>query len=107
VPFGLLMNELVTNAIKHAFPDRTGHIVLSVQRVEGQIELTVADNGVGMKAKESAKAPEKRGSDYVAIFVRQLGGTIVPAVAEKSGTTIRVRLPFLLAPPDDIAPLAA
>ena len=107
VPFGLLVNELVTNAIKHAFPDRTGHIVLSVQRAEGQIELAVADNGVGMKAKESAKAPEKRGSDYVAIFVRQLGGTIVPAVAEKSGTTIRVRLPFLLAPPDDIAPLAA
>lgn len=107
VPFGLLVNELATNAVRHAFPGGTGHIVLSVQRAGTQIELVVADDGVGMKEKESAKTPEKRGSDYVAIFVRQLGGTIVPTVAEKTGTTVRVRLPFLLAPPENIEPLAA
>ena len=107
VPFGLLVNELATNAIKHAFPDGTGHIVLSVRRVGTEIELAVADNGVGMKEKEATKTPEKRGSDYVAIFVRQLGGTIVSAVAQKAGTTVRVRLPFLLAPPKGIEPLAA
>jgi PAS domain S-box-containing protein len=107
VPFGLLVNELATNAIRHAFPGGTGNIVLSVQRVGTEIELAVTDDGVGMKEKELTKTPEKRGSDYVAIFVRQLGGTIVPSVVEKSGTTVRVRLPFLLAPPDNIAPLAA
>ena len=79
VPFGLLVNELATNAIKHAFPDGTGRVVLSVEQVGDQIELTVADDGVGMKDKDSVKIPEKRGSDYVAIFVRQLGGTIVPS----------------------------
>ena len=45
-----------------------------------------------------AKIAEKRGSDYVTIFVRQLGGTIVPSVAEGTGTIVRIRLPFLLAP---------
>ena len=84
VPFGLLVNELGTNAIKHAFPDGTGRVLLSVEQIGDQIELTVADNGVGMKREDSAAFPEKHGSDYVAIFVRQLGGTI--AVSPSEGT---------------------
>jgi PAS domain S-box-containing protein len=98
VPFGLLVNELATNAIKHAFPEGTGTIVLSVEQVGDQIELTVADDGVGMKEKDLTRIPEKRGSDYVAIFVRQLGGTIVPSRSEGKGTIVRVRLPLLLVP---------
>ena len=107
VPFGLLVNELATNAIKHAFPQGTGHVMLCVEQVGDQIELTVADNGVGMKDKGSAKVPEKRGSDYVAIFVRQLGGTIVPSESEGTGTIIRVRLPLLLVPPGGAERVAA
>jgi PAS domain S-box-containing protein len=107
VPFGLLVNELATNAIKHAFPDGKGRIVLGVERVGDLIELTVADDGVGMKNKDTVKGPEKRGSDYVAIFVRQLGGTIVPQRSEEIGTTIRVRLPMLLVPSGGVEPLAA
>jgi PAS domain S-box-containing protein len=106
VPFGLLVNELVTNAIKHAFPGGTGRVLLSVEKIGDQIELTVADNGVGMKDKDKAQISEKRGSDYVAIFVRQLGGTIIPAVAKESGTVVKVRLPLLLVPaagPEHIA----
>jgi two-component sensor histidine kinase len=98
VPFGLLVNELTTNAIKHAFPGGTGHVVLSVEQVGDQIELTVADNGVGMKDQDSAKVPEKRGADYVAIFVRQLGGTIGLSDSKGTGTTVRIRLPLLLVP---------
>jgi two-component sensor histidine kinase len=49
-----------------------------------------------MKVKDLAKIPENRGSDYVAIFVRQLGGTILPSGSEETGTTIRIRLPLLL-----------
>jgi PAS domain S-box-containing protein len=96
VPFGLLVNELATNAIKHAFPGGTGHVVLSVEQVGDEIELTVADDGVGMKDKVSPKIPEKRGSDYVAIFVRQLEGTIVPMPSEGAGTTVKIRLPLAL-----------
>jgi len=53
------------------------------------------------------KAPEKRGSDYVAIFVRQLGGTIVPSKQEATGTTVRIQLPLLLAPPGGADRVAA
>src|SRR5471030_3231952 len=102
VPFGLLVNELATNSIKHAFPDGTGQIVLSVERVGDHIELAVADDGVGMSEKDPAKTAEKRGSDYVAIFVRQLGGSVVPSIAKEAGTTVRIRLPHLLAPPGNV-----
>ena len=93
VPFGLLVNELATNAIKHAFPHGRGRVVLGVAAAGDQIEITVADNGVGMSDKDPAKSSTKRGADYVAIFVRQLGGTIVPSGAQDAGTIIRVRFP--------------
>src|SRR5476651_2718409 len=49
VPFGLLVNELTTNAIKHAFPGGRGLVKLCVERKGDQIELVVSDNGVGIK----------------------------------------------------------
>jgi len=107
VPFGLLVNELATNAIKHAFPHGTGNIMLCVEQVGDQIELVVADDGIGMKDKGSATIPEKRGSDYIAIFVRQLGGAIVPLKQEATGTTVRIRLPLLLVPPGGTERVAA
>ena len=95
VPLGLLVNELATNAIKHAFPGGTGRVLLSVERIGDEIELTVADDGVGMKDKYSAQISEKHGSEYVAIFVRQVGGTIAVASSQGTGTTVRVRFPLL------------
>ncbi len=101
VPFGLLVNELATNAIKHAFPDGTGgRVVLSLERVGGEIELTVADDGVGAKKAGMGTSPVKRGTDYVAIFVRQLGGRIVSSERETAGTVVRIRLPVSRVPPN-------
>jgi two-component sensor histidine kinase len=95
VPFGLLVNELVTNAIKHAFPDGKGRIVLSAKRLGDLIELTVADNGVGIRAKGGAKTPEKHGTDYMAMFLRQLGGTIAVSGSKGAGTIVGVQFPIL------------
>jgi two-component sensor histidine kinase len=98
VPLGLLVNELTTNAIKYAFPGRTGRVLLSAEKIGDQIELIVADDGVGMKDKYSAQISENHGSDYVAIFVRQMGGTIAVSKAERTGTVITIRLPLLVTP---------
>jgi two-component sensor histidine kinase len=97
VPLGLLVNELATNAIKHAFPDGTGRVLLSVEQIGDEIELTVADNGVGMKDEYSTQVSGKHGSDYVAIFARQIGGTIAASTAKGTGTTFRIRFPLLVA----------
>jgi two-component sensor histidine kinase len=98
VPFGLLVNELVTNAIKHAFRDGAGLMVISAEQIGDQIELTVADDGVGMKNKDAAKTPENHGADYVAMFVRQLGGTIAVSGSEGAGTIVKIRLPSMPGP---------
>ena len=107
MPFGLLVNELATNAIKHAFPNGTGTVILSVAPVDGAFELSVADNGVGTSPEISAKKSERRGSDYVAIFVRQLGGSVVPTLAGGTGTTVTISLPLLLVARDSAPRQAA
>ncbi len=96
LPFGLLVNELTTNAIKHAFPNEDGNVIVKVSRIDNQMELTVSDDGVGMANEAAARRPENRGADYVAIFVRQLGGIIAPPSVAGSGTTIRITLPLIL-----------
>ena len=107
VPFGLLVNELATNAIKHAFPHGTGTVTITVGLVDGQFELSVADDGIGMNKEVSATPLEKRGSNYVAIFVRQLGGEVVPSGTTTIGTTVRIRLPLLMVQSEFDMPAAA
>ena len=107
IPFGLLVNELATNAVKHAFPGGKGHLRLGVRAVGDKVELLVADDGIGIANRSVAKVPEKRGSDYVEIFVRQLGGTLDMVEPDGPGTRVRIRLPYLVAPPVDTDRVAA
>jgi PAS domain S-box-containing protein len=94
VPFGLLVNELTTNAFKHAFPGKRGCVVLGLTRLGDQIELTVADNGIGMAGRPSTLQTRSRGTDYIGIFVRQLRATIATSKSAGGGTTIKVLMPL-------------
>jgi two-component sensor histidine kinase len=96
VAIGLMINELATNAIKHAFPHGEGRLVLGARRLGGQLEFIVSDNGVGMVKEASATNREVHGSDYVAIFVRQLGGQFAVSMREGGGTLVTVSAPLLL-----------
>jgi len=108
VPFGLLVNELVTNAVKHAFPTGKGHVTLTLKQLGDQIELTVADDGVGTQASKIAKIVENnRGADYVTIFVRQLGGTLIASGSTETGVSNTIHFPLVTIPTDGAAPLAA
>lgn len=93
VPFGLLVNELGTNAIKHAFPGGVGLVNLAVRRIGSDIELRVTDDGIGPSAQPTAGKPGKHGSDYVAIFVRQLRGSLERTGEPGEGTSVRIRFP--------------
>jgi two-component system, sensor histidine kinase PdtaS len=78
VSLGLIVTELVINALKHAFPnDRGGHIVVGYQSSPPIWKLSVADDGVGMP---TGSAPAKSG----------LGTSIVEALAHQLGARVQV-----------------
>ena len=93
VPIGLLVNELATNAVKHAFPDNKGRIILGLRKRDGQFTLSVQDNGIGHDGSEQMSAPSGMGTRFVDAFVLQIGGTL-GRVSGAGGTTITVQLPM-------------
>ena len=94
VPLGLLINELATNAVKHAFPGGRGRVTLSARRDGASLVLTVADDGAGLRERSPATQGQARGTDYVGIFVRQLGGDLNTASADGAGVTVTLRIPL-------------
>lgn len=89
VSIGLIVNELVTNAAKHAFPDdRGGRILILFQRVDGAIELIVEDDGCGGADKRRDGSLGRR---LIAGFVQQASGELSIQTSPE-GTSCRVRL---------------
>lgn len=93
VPFGLLVNELTTNAAKYAFPKGVGVITLAISEIGAQCQLIVSDNGIGMKHQTHVPSSGKHGSDYVAIFVSQLEGLLTQDTNSGHGTRFTIRFP--------------
>lgn len=93
IPIGLLVNELSTNSVKYAFPGGRGRIVLSFRRRDGEVTLSVADNGSGMSgATGRTDSTPGMGARFIDAFVMQIGGTLARATGP-TGTTVTVRLP--------------
>lgn len=78
VPLGLCLNELVTNALKYAFPgDRSGNINVIFRREGSRLVLSVADDGVGMaNAAADGHNSSGLGAKLVRAMVAQLAGTM-------------------------------
>lgn len=93
VSVGLIVNELATNAVKHAFPSGGGRIYLSFARRDDEVLLIVRDDGVGHDQARNSGVRSGLGSRYVEAFVKQLGATIARATGS-SGTTMTVKLPI-------------
>jgi two-component sensor histidine kinase len=91
IPCGLIVNELVTNALKHAFPDSSkGEInILLHSAGENELELVVRDNGQGMPKGVAAKGLESLGLNLVRTFVNQLRGEM--KLNGLKGTEFRIR----------------
>jgi PAS domain S-box-containing protein len=86
IPCGLIINELVSNSLKYAFPDgRTGDVTVALQRANGVHTLTVADDGVGFPADLDFRATDSLGMQLVTALVNQLEGTIT--LDRTKGTT--------------------
>jgi PAS domain S-box-containing protein len=79
VPCGLLVNELVSNSLKHAFPnERSGVVLIKVTLLdeESSVCICVADNGVGLPEDFEQKRSHSLGLQLVSDLVHQLGGRL-------------------------------
>src|SRR6185437_6332645 len=89
IPCGLILNELLSNSLKHAFRDgREGAIRISLRQCEsGRVELAVADNGVGLSADFRLEKGGSLGFDVIRSLSRQLGGDV--SLINEGGATFR------------------
>lgn len=92
VPYGMLLNELVSNACKHAFPSpQTGTLAIGIEREGDDIVLTATDTGPGLPDGFDYQKASSLGLKLVHGLVRQLRGTI--EIASRPGTRVAVRFP--------------
>lgn len=94
IPCGLLITELITNSLKHGFPDgEPGEIGLQLGQVaEGGYLLKVWDTGVGLSADTDMSKPDSLGLQLVALLTEQLSGQL--RVSVEGGTVWEIRFPY-------------
>jgi two-component sensor histidine kinase len=90
VPCGLIVNELVSNSLKYAFPDgREGEIRIELREMQnGVTQLVVADNGVGLRSDLDWTTTKSLGLRLVRTLAQQLGARI--EVISQAGTEVQV-----------------
>lgn len=77
VPLGMIINELVSNSLKHAFPEmKKGKISVELRVLKGNILLRIKDNGIGLSSKIDYRNTESLGLQLVVTLVDQIDGTI-------------------------------
>ncbi|MBK5255608.1 MAG: sensor histidine kinase [Vicinamibacteria bacterium] len=79
IPCGLIVNELLSNSLKHGFPaGRSGEIHIELHRIGDEgLRLRVSDNGIGLPPDFEAKRKASLGLQIVSDLARQLNGGLV------------------------------
>jgi two-component sensor histidine kinase len=89
----LLVNELITNAIKHAYPEAPCRVWVALSRkAEDGILVSVRDEGVGLPADFDVKSGRRLGMRLVKAFTEQLRGEL-QIVRKEPGTELAVTIP--------------
>lgn len=90
IPCGLIINELVSNSLKHAFPgNRGGEVCIELHTENhGQWILTISDNGIGLPPDVERRQRESLGLQLVTTLTQQLEGTIEVDCSEGTAYTI-------------------
>lgn len=99
VPVALVVNELLTNALKHAFgPDRTGTIRVKASCHPSEIQVTVSDDGRGLPADSPLSNGASLGFSLVTLLTQQLRASMAWPRPGEPGATFTISLP--LSPPN-------
>ncbi|MCE3227651.1 MAG: histidine kinase [Bacteroidetes bacterium] len=92
IPLGLLINELLTNAYKHAFQGKDrGEVKVSLREDEHYFVLNVRDNGIGLPENFDTMERKSMGMDLIYILSEQLDAKLI--IESKNGTSFVLNIP--------------
>lgn len=92
IPCGLMLNELVSNSLKYAFPDgRNGELRIHLARQDGGYALEVSDDGIGFPANVDFRNTRSLGLQLITSLTQQLQGQI--EMTNHHGTSFRIEFP--------------
>ena len=93
MPCGLLVNEIVSNSYKYAFPNQeTGSIQIDFKKIDNKIILFIKDNGVGFPEEYDLEKGESLGMQLIQALTSQLDGELV--VSRENGTSFKISFPY-------------
>jgi two-component sensor histidine kinase len=92
VSLGLIVTELLVNAVKYAFPDEAaeGHVIVGYEAHGSDWKLSVSDNGAGMPPQSPNNVFSGLGTSLIKALAQQLHAQVDIATAPKKGTTVSV-----------------
>ncbi len=91
VPLGLILNELLSNSLKHAFPNnQAGMISISLGLYEDQLQLIVEDNGMGLPRDFNVETVSSMGFQLVRILAQQLDASFSISANTPQGSVFRI-----------------
>jgi two-component sensor histidine kinase len=93
LPCGLIINELISNSLQHAFAGReAGRIHIDFEERDGRFSLQVSDDGVGLPDDVDLATPTSLGLALVRMLVEQLQGSL--EIASEGGTEFNIVFPI-------------
>jgi two-component sensor histidine kinase len=91
IPIGLIVNELVSNALKYAFPDkRPGQITVRLQEIGEILSLSVLDNGIGLTDDQQKSLGNSFGYRLIRVFSEQLQANM--NISNSDGTMVQMQI---------------
>lgn len=92
IPLGLIINEIVTNSIKHAFPNKNGEIFIKIAQEDENYLIIVADNGIGLPKDLDIRKTGTLGLQLISNLVRQIDGEL--ELKKTKGTEFRIKFTY-------------
>lgn len=94
IPCGLIVNEIITNAVKYAFSDRSsGEIYLKINTDNNIVYFEIGDNGIGLPPGFNVEEADSLGLQLVHSLVEQLEGTL--EIENLTGTLFKITFPLV------------
>lgn len=91
IPIGLIVNELITNSLKYAFPNNVeGKINITLKEQDNQLVLTVTDNGIGLSEDVLVKKVDSFGHSLIRAFRKKLDAEL--NIRNQNGTTVELAI---------------